>query len=154
MRRRKRGAERRLPLGTMCGPGQRRERILGKHPQDATWAGHHFPTHHPTSSGLFHQPSPAGDTGGPEIPRGTAQVARWVLELPPGRFRAKPKHFTVLRFLSCSFLDHPHNKTITWASQGVLFSPSRRKWRLRGREVTYPRSPASCWQVLERSAAP
>ena len=113
-----------------------------------------LPTQHPTSSGLLYQPSPAGIAGGPETALDTSQVARWVLELPPGMIRATSKHLTVLTFLSCSFLHHPYHKTTERAWQGVLFSPGRRGWRLRGREATYPRSLARCWQVLERRPAP
>lgn len=61
-----------------------RERTLGKYPKDATLGlGVISPLNTPTLSGLLHQPSPAGTTGGPETGLGTAQVARWVLELPP-----------------------------------------------------------------------
>ena len=62
---------------------------------------HRLPTQDPTSSGLLHQPSPAGIAGGPETALDTSQVARWVLELPPGMIRATHKHLTVLTFLSC-----------------------------------------------------
>lgn len=71
------GTQKRLPLGTCAGGDGRRERILGKYPQDASLGLCTIsPFNIPTPPGLLHQSGPAGTTGGPETALGTAQVAR------------------------------------------------------------------------------